>query len=140
MINKIMDLLIGTRAAAVAIIEKNGKVALTKRSLALPEGGKWCLPGGSIKIKENSLEAIKREVKEEIGLNITNTSFLFYHDEHLAKKRFSAVVLVFLAKTVGKVKYNFEVSDMKWFKKEEIEELNIAFTHKDIVRRYYKEK
>jgi len=65
---------------------------------------------------------------------------LFYHDEHLAKKRFSAVVLVFLAKTVGKVKYNFEVSDMKWFKKEEIEELNIAFTHKDIVRRYYKEK
>lgn len=139
MIKRILNKL-GVRSTVAGIILKNNKVLLTKRSNLLPEGNKWCLPGGHIKRGEKAEPALKREIKEETELNIKNQKFLFYHDEIIPRLKISNIVLVFSVGVSGNLKSNWEVSETKWFNKKEIEKLDLAFTHKEILRRFFKHK
>ncbi|MDX9788164.1 MAG: A/G-specific adenine glycosylase [Desulfobacterales bacterium] len=59
-----------THSIAVAVIWRNGKVLITQRAPDGLLGGLWEFPGGKVKAKETSIEACKREVKEETGLSI----------------------------------------------------------------------
>lgn len=129
------------KATVAGIILKDKKILLEKRSRKMIiEGGKWCLPGGYIDFGETAEQGIKREIKEELGLTVKKANFLFYKDEIKSKLRLYNVVLVFEAKVVGKIKTGWEVAEVKWFTKKEIEKLNMAFSHKDIIKRFFKEK
>ncbi len=58
-------------AIAVIFIENsNGEFLIQKRSEL--KGGKYAFTGGHVDSGETPLNAIKREVKEEIGVNISN--------------------------------------------------------------------
>lgn len=48
------------------IINEHNEVLLEQRS----DTGTWCLPGGSIDIGETVEEGLRREIKEETGLNL----------------------------------------------------------------------
>lgn len=54
------------------IINKKGEILLTQRKLDKIHGGKWEPTGGLVISGENSIQGIKRELQEEIGLNISN--------------------------------------------------------------------
>lgn len=57
-------------AAVAAIIESpDGKIVLTRRKHE-PRSGTLDLPGGFVDINESAEEAIRREVFEELGINI----------------------------------------------------------------------
>lgn len=58
------------QVAAKGIIKYRGKFLLIKEVI----NGKdcWDLPGGKIKFKESPVDALKREIKEEVGLTITD--------------------------------------------------------------------
>jgi len=58
-----------TRPVVHALIEKDGKILMVKAKRGFTEGF-WNLPGGFIEFGENLEEAIKREVKEETGLDV----------------------------------------------------------------------
>ena len=64
-------------AAAVAglIIDENGRLLLTKRANE-PAKGKWDLPGGFIDPDECAEDALKREIKEELGLEVISIEYL----------------------------------------------------------------
>lgn len=51
------------RVSVKAKIKQNGKILLVKE-----DGKKWDLPGGGIEHNESIIEALKRELLEEIGL------------------------------------------------------------------------
>lgn len=119
-------------ATTCAIIQKGNKILLTKRNI-FPEKGKWCLPGGHIGIGETASKSLKREVKEETGLELKKAKFIKYYDEFLPKLKTSAILLVFTGEIKGKEKTNNEVIEMKWFTKDEINNLDIAFYHKNII-------
>ena len=123
--------------AVAGIINKGNKVLLTKRSKNIVEGGKWCIPGGHINKWEKSKDAVIREIKEEIGFNVTKTKFLFMHEEFVKRLKLHGVVFVYSINVKGKLKLNWEVSDYKWFNKDEIKNLEIAFTHKNILEKYF---
>ena len=63
------------RATATALIVKNGKVLLAKRSEE-PFKGWWDLIGGYMSEKEMPEQALQREIKEELGVNCAKMSFL----------------------------------------------------------------
>ena len=138
----ISRLIFGKRihVAAAGIIEKNGKILLTKRARFLPEGGKWCLPGGSVKFGERVEDAIRREIKEEISLDILDAKFLFYQNEIVKELGLHSVVFVFDLSVKGSPKENFEVAEINWFSREEIGKLKLAFTHKEILNKYLEEE
>jgi 8-oxo-dGTP diphosphatase len=57
--------------AGKAVIRKSGQILLIQRSLKSGfDPGLWELPGGKINHGEDLVEALRREVQEEIGLVI----------------------------------------------------------------------
>lgn len=52
------------------IINENNEILLIKRNMNKIHGGMWENIGGCVKSGETSKEAIKREINEEIGINI----------------------------------------------------------------------
>ena len=122
------------------IVRKGDKVLLTRRSKAIVDGGRWCLPGGHVRKWERAEKAVEREVKEEIGLKVKKSKLLFVHEEFAKRLNLHAVVFVYLIEANGKGKNNWEVSDLKWFDKKEINKLDLAFTHKEILNKFFKMK
>lgn len=56
-------------SVVAVIVDKDGRVLLTKRSIP-PFQDLWVMPGGKIDLGEPIMEALKREVHEEVGLEI----------------------------------------------------------------------
>ena len=54
-----------------AVIAKEGKIALIKRGNE-PARGKWTIPGGLVELAEAPEQAVIRETKEEVGLEVEN--------------------------------------------------------------------
>ncbi|MDH4197322.1 MAG: (deoxy)nucleoside triphosphate pyrophosphohydrolase [Candidatus Aminicenantes bacterium] len=55
---------------AAAVIEKDGRVLLTRRGPGLDSAGRWEFPGGKIEPGESAAAALRREIEEELGLRI----------------------------------------------------------------------
>lgn len=56
-------------SVVAVIVDDDGRVLLTKRSVP-PFQDLWVMPGGKIDLGEPILEALKREVHEEVGLEV----------------------------------------------------------------------
>lgn len=138
MIKRLIVHLLGIQTAVAGIIVRDGKMLLTKRSPLLSEGGKWCLPGGGVNKWERSEDAVRREVMEEVGLNVTLVKLLFVHEEIVERLNLHATVFVFNVEFKGKIKPNWEVTEYGWFSKSEIAKLPIAFSHKEVIDKYFR--
>ncbi|MBN2592236.1 MAG: NUDIX domain-containing protein [Sedimentisphaerales bacterium] len=62
-------------AAVGAILEYDGKLVLIKRAKE-PGKGKLDLPGGFVDPKESAEEALIREIKEELNINLNGPKYL----------------------------------------------------------------
>jgi len=72
----------------------------------------WNLPGGRLKKKESLWEGVKRELKEETGLNIeiVRISNVYF------KPKEKELVFCFICKIKsGKIKINKEADEIKYF-------------------------
>lgn len=56
------------RQVAAAIIEKDSKILIAKRKKGDTLGGRWEFPGGKVEPGETPEECLKRELKEEFGI------------------------------------------------------------------------
>lgn len=55
---------------AVGVILSGQQVFLTKRADNVHQGGKWEFPGGKVEKDETVAQALYRELKEEIGIEV----------------------------------------------------------------------
>jgi 8-oxo-dGTP diphosphatase len=62
------------KVGCIVIIIKNGKLLLGKRKNVYGDGS-WGLPGGHLEYGEKLVEAAKRELKEEIGVEAAGLEF-----------------------------------------------------------------
>jgi 8-oxo-dGTP pyrophosphatase MutT (NUDIX family) len=60
------------RPGAYGFIFRENKMLFVKMRL----NGKYCLPGGGVDLGEPALDALRREVKEETGLDVTAGRFV----------------------------------------------------------------
>ncbi|MCL1038280.1 8-oxo-dGTP diphosphatase MutT [Shewanella submarina] len=60
--------------AVGVIIDDQQRVLLAKRPGHLHQGGKWEFPGGKVEPGETVTQALSRELKEEVALNVETTS------------------------------------------------------------------
>nr|WP_300308790.1 Nudix family hydrolase [Halomonas sp.] len=86
-----MDTIVKRRVhvAAAAIVSSDGKeVLLARRPSNVDQGGLWEFPGGKLAPYETGLEALKRELHEELGIEILRAQPLIrihheYPDKHI---------------------------------------------------------
>lgn len=57
-------------SVVAVIVDEDGRVLLTRRAVA-PFLGEWVMPGGKIGLGEPMLSALHREVREEVGIDVT---------------------------------------------------------------------
>ena len=74
------------RVAVAVIFDKKNRVLLTQRALESSHGGLWEFPGGKLKDKEEPITALKREIKEEVDLEIIESEFLCELTYHYAEQ------------------------------------------------------
>lgn len=124
---------------ANAIITCNGKLLLEKRR----DSDTWGLIGGGVKKSETPLQAIVREVYEEIGLRVRPDRF-----EKLAVYGEPGRIAAFCDGSVWRmviVMYRLELPEepqmrisaesrqLRFFTPEELKNIEIVVTHSDIV-------
>jgi len=64
------------KVAIAVIINKNNQVLITKRGADQHQGNKWEFPGGKVEAAETAQQALARELKEELGIQLESANFL----------------------------------------------------------------
>lgn len=107
---------------AGAVVEKDGKIILVQEAKQ-PARELWNTPAGHIEKGESPLEAAKREVKEETGLDIEITGLVgVYIGKSLISPNRIVAKIAFRGSVVGgNGQFNKdEILNVKWFKPSEI--------------------
>jgi len=118
--------------AVDGIILKDDKVLLTKREI-YPFQGYWVLPGGHVEYGEKVEEAIKREMKEELGVSVKIKKLVGVYSEPKRDPRYHSVsVVFFLGKGKGKIRLSHEASEFKYFSLNNLPK-KIGFDHRKIL-------
>lgn len=132
-----------TRLGANAIITCKGKLLLEKRR----DSDSWGLVGGGVKKTETSLEAIAREIYEELGIRISKDRFtklaIYGEPGRIAAYRdgsvWQMVIVVYglELEELPVLRISEESKELRFFTKEEIRKIDIPVTHSDIVEDWF---
>lgn len=113
---------------AAVIKDENGKILITQRNLQKSQGGLWEFPGGKIEPNETKENAIVREIKEELDIDIQVGSYLSEKVFNYPEKDINLIALE-CKKIKGNIKL-LEHEDYKWVNNSELE--NFEFAPADI--------
>jgi 8-oxo-dGTP diphosphatase len=107
-----------------AIIEDRGRVLLVERGQE-PLKGTWSLPGGAVEVGERLKDAIRREVREETGLEIEPVSvaevFERIMPDAAGRTEYHYVLIDYFCKvTGGELHAASDASRAVWVPREEI--------------------
>lgn len=110
--------------ADVWIINSDNKILIQKRAPQKKlEPNVWAMTGGSVLVGENSLNAIIREAKEELGINIDVENLKLITKFRTGNVWIDTYILKY-DYDISKMEFQEnEVSDAKWATWEEINEL-----------------
>jgi len=131
---------INAKPAVGAFVVDRDKILLTKRAIE-PSRGKWDFLGGFLETSEHPIDGLKREVKEETGVNVKVGVFLgFFMDEYRYGNIIGQYVLnVFYicALKGSNFKLDPEILELKWFGRDEIPWDDLAFKNTRDALNYY---
>ena len=131
---------------ANVILTWNGRLLMERRR----DADVWGLVGGGAKKWETGRQAIAREVYEELGLRIRPEAFekLKVYDDpgRIAAYRDGSVwrmVIVLYGYAFDRepvLRISRESKELRFFTKEEAQNVDIAVTHRDLVREWFLER
>jgi 8-oxo-dGTP diphosphatase len=122
---------------ADGIILENNKILLVKR-VPYPFSGFWSLPGGHVEYGEKVETAMKREIREELGITAQIKKLIGIYSDPKRDPRYHAVTAIYLLeKTKGKIKLDWESSEYRFFPLNRLPR-KIGFDHRKIINDFKK--
>ena len=97
--------------------------------------GYWGLVSGMVEWNEEVQDALKREVKEEIGVEIEEIQYTGRYYDTIGRHPSKTVICLphFCKIKSGIPSAVSECDEVKWFKKEEIRNMELAYDHKKML-------
>ncbi len=127
-------------ASSAIITDHERKILLQQRA----DSHLWALPGGTMEIGESIEENIRREVKEETGLDITierllgvysDPSHVIAYDDGEVRQEFS---VCFICRIIGgQLKISEESTDIQFFEVNELASLQIHPSNLKRIQDYF---
>ena len=131
---------IGVGCGALIINDNNETLLLKRTSKSRNEAGFWSKPGGGVELGEKVEDALKREIKEELGVDIKIIKPLGFTDHIIKSENQHWVAFSYLAKIESGVPMNLEPEkheEIRWFKFNNLPE-NITQTTIEPIKEYLK--
>lgn len=106
----------------LVVNKKSNEILLHRRE----DSPLWAIPGGKIKMDESVEHCLKREIREELGIEVSAKRLLgIYSDPSyilaLGKQVHRVFLIVFLCVIKkGKPKLTDETAEYRWFKKKDL--------------------
>lgn len=125
-----------SRLVVSAIIKKGDEYLLGKKSKNIaPYPNTWHLLGGGVNLEEENLEGgIRREVKEEAGIELGTLKRISFDEDYEPNKHGEMTHYVFLVfeseYKSGEIKAKDDIEELQWFHKSELK--NIPLTRPSI--------
>ena len=118
---------------AAVIKDDRGKILITQRNLKKSQGGLWEFPGGKIEPNETKEQAIIREIKEELTIDINVKNYI---DEKIFTYPEKDINLIALECSIinGNIEL-LEHEDYRWVSSSELENFEFAPADMFIVER-----
>lgn len=85
--------------AAAALVRSDGRLLLAQRPSGKPMAGLWEFPGGKVEAGESPQVALARELKEELGITVSEAGMSAFSFASHGYERFHLLMPVFLVRS-----------------------------------------
>jgi ADP-ribose pyrophosphatase YjhB (NUDIX family) len=117
--------------AVQGVLERDGRVLLAKRAIE-PRLGHWDLPGGFLEEGEDALDGLRREFREETGLDVSPAGWLgAFLDPY---QNYFVLGLTWVVHADGEPIAADDVAELRWFGRDELPD-EMAFASQERVLR-----
>ena len=122
---------------ATGLLVRDGRVLLGKRTSAVRFAGMWDAFGGHLVPCEEPSQALVRELREELDIEVFGPRFLgIYEDVDPTSKEVFRHYLFLVTRWSGEVRIaDEEHSEIRWFPPASVEGLDLAASLKEAIRR-----
>lgn len=122
-------------AVCAAVIEHQGKTLLTERPSNKQQGGFWEFPGGKIDPGESPHHSLRRELREELAIEIKVGPVLetVYHRYEWG----SVLIIAYLCSWQSGELTHLEVSDHAWVTPEQFKDYKILPADQPILNKLH---
>ncbi len=122
-------------SVVAAVIEQDGQFLVTRRLPGVHLGGMWEFPGGKIDPAEEHDTALRRELREELGVEVA-VGELLHQTTHAYPER--TVALFFYRCALRGVPHPQLGQDMRWVKRQELPQLGFPPADAELIDRLVK--
>lgn len=116
---------------AVGVIKQENKFFLTKRLIDSHQGGKWEFPGGKVEENETVHQALSRELKEEVAIDVLTCTVLMKIEHDYGDKK--VLLDVFVVDNFDGEAKALEGQQSGWFTLTEFTTLNFPAANQAII-------
>lgn len=116
-------------AVSAVVADPGGRLLLQRRT----DNQLWSVPGGAVELGESVLDALRREVLEETGLEVevdrligvySSPDYLVAYDDGEVRQQFSLAFACHV--TGGSIQTSSESIDVQWFPPEDLATLDLS--------------
>ena len=114
-----------TIVSALVLVDQDGRVLICERPKGKFMEGFWEFPGGKLEANELPDDCIIREVKEELGVDLSNSCFSPLTFTTFDYEEFSVIIFLYLSREwEGFIKPK-ENQNLKWVRPNQLFEINM---------------
>lgn len=122
------------------IVKNNGKVLILRRSMdSRRHPGMWDFAGGKLEYGEDLIQSLKREIKEETGLDVHDIKILCIFSE-MDDDGFRIRIGYYCNADSDSVALSEEHTELKWISADELSRMEISPGNERIVEEWIRAK
>ena len=115
-----------------SVVKENLKYLVCQRPRHKRHGGLWEFPGGKIREGESNFDAAKRELREELSIDVIGVGKLLFNSLDPG----SPYSIEFISVDINGIPKAIEHSEVRWLKAFELSNLSFAPADEKFVKEY----